>query len=110
MKPHHTTVLKAMEIVVNQRVNWSEVGKKLVLQRPDVFLELVGKIFLTPEEKIRMAVEDYKCGKIAAIKLARNTMFDGLRDAKDYIDREFENHSFTNIENTYDELPDFLKE
>jgi len=109
MKPYYTTVLRAMEIVVNERINWSKLGKQLVMDRPDIFLELVGCNFLTPEDKIRAAVLDYKCGKISAIKLARTIMFDSLRDAKEYIEREYP-YSFDEPEITYADLPDFLKQ
>lgn len=109
MTPNHSTVLMAMEKIVNNRINWSKIGKRLALRRPDIFLELIGDTMMSPEERIRMAVEKYEVGKICAIKLARNILTDDLRKAKEYIEDTYEDHDFRNPCTNWDELPSFIR-
>lgn len=100
---------KVVEVLVNEKVNFTSIGKRLAQEHPEIFMSM-----LSPEskagwkERLDIAIDRYGCCKISAIKIVRDANGWDLRTAKDYIDATYRYTIFRG-DTRYDDLPASLK-
>ena len=73
---------QVLEIVLYNDINYNEIGKRVALEYPAIFLMMVDKY--SDSGKIKSLIIQGKM--VEAIKTRRNKTGEGLKEAKEYCD------------------------
>ena len=91
---------KAIDILVNSELDWKSIVVALAKKAPDLFVKLAEEVApphgpemfgVKPDLKLYTQVgEELKFnGKVPAIKMLRNALGCGLKEAKDYVEQAY---------------------
>lgn len=73
---------QVLEIVVHNHIDYSEIGKRVAIEYPAIFLMMAGKY--SDNGKIKSLIIQGKM--VEAIKTRRTLTGEGLKEAKEYCD------------------------